>query len=144
MSEKTYWRGFVDAQCKTIEDNIPVVVSRNEKELLPLAKILDTKVESYRSGYRIQLPHLDKKLPKPKKQDYDYACGFFDSCGKTYQKPFKITITSLNLEPFTDAVMYFLGESLPKPTRPNNSSQSQRIIVTGAKAQKLKQWLNDE
>lgn len=138
MSEKSYWRGYVDAQSKT-EGDLVIATSKREKQLEPLAELVKAKVEPYRSGFLVQIKNVDKYLPQ--KFDADYASGFFDARGQRYKNPIRLTVTSVHLPQFISLLQKLMKIDLPKPQKPSKTSASMRVIITGDKAEKVDNFL---
>lgn len=143
MTDKTYWRGYIDAQNKIDwMTKTPIATAKKEKTLKPLAKLLQEPILEFRSGYMVKLYRLDRDLPQPKKSDPDYVRGFFKAAGKSFKK--KATVTSTNLELFITPANKLLRTELPKAQRPSKASDSLRVIITGPKFEALNAFLEDE
>jgi hypothetical protein len=140
-AQKNYWRGYIDSQNKTdyLDDEV-MCVSRHRKALEPLAKFLDLPIREFRSGLYVKIKNYDKRLPKI--VDDNYIRGFFDSRGKLYADPLKVTVTSTMLPVFIKYVDKTLNIKLPKPMRPSKLSDTQRVTITGEIAKKFIEWFN--
>lgn len=137
MSDKSYLRGFIDGGLKDAYDTIrPVVTAKDRKLLKPIAAILETDIESYRSGYRVKvnMKRLDKLLPQ--KKDRDYLRGWFAARGKRYEGDKRVTVSGTNVQEFVELARS-LGLEMPKPSQPSIDSDMMRVILTGDRAKKL-------
>jgi len=144
MTEKTYWRGYIDGQGQ-IDWSTECRMAKSQRQgiLKPLSELIKEPIIEYRSGYMVLIADLNKTLPQ--KIDRDYIRGWFAGSGKTIKKPeLKLTITGSNVERFGELVKEIFKIELPKAMKPNKTSKSMRIIVTHDKAKELFKCLKQD
>lgn len=141
MSERSKWRGYVDAQNSKDNATGKVIATAVRKGILKdLSTLIKSPVIEYRSGWMVIIDDLDKQLPL--KIDDDYVRGWFKGQGRRYKDPLKLTVTGTNVETFRQLVEKRAGIELPKAMTPNkNFPDSKRVTVTFAKAEQLDEWL---
>lgn len=142
MATRNYWRGYIDAAAKVPWDSSALVITSKEKLILkPLARLLETEVHKYRSGYRIELPkNYEEILPQIK--DRNYLRGWFAARGKRYENDKRLTISGANVEEFIRAARKY-GLKLPPANQPSIDSDMLRVIVTGDRARALVEFLDN-
>ncbi len=141
---KSYWRGYIDIQGVS-QDDVPYAVAKRPKKLQPLADLLGAEIEEYRSGYRVGVPKLNKKLPLENSREY--AQGMFAARGQVYRdvrENFKITLTGRDAQSFVDIIQDNLKIELPELQQPSKTSQTMRLTVTGEKARDIYSWLKKD
>lgn len=143
MATRNFWRGYIDAAAKTSWDSEGLVVTAKEREVLkPLARLLEIKVEPYRSGYRIELPR-DYEEVLPQVKDRNYLRGWFAARGKRYENDRRLTISGTNVGEFIKTARKY-GLRLPPANQPSIDSDMLRVIVTGDRARALVEFLDDK
>lgn len=142
--DKSYWRGFVDAQQKfDYATKLPMAQSTRKRTLKPLAELTGLPIVQYRSGYCIVFPDLDKKLGI-KKKNANYIRGAFAAQGQIYHGPLKITLSSKIADEITQLLENHLKMIMPKVQRPAAHLPTLRLTVTGPKAEAVQAFLKHQ